>query len=326
MTIGAVLRGGAGAFALLLLAHARPLGAQEDTGAFLQSARANVVRVVVGSNTGFGFIVGLGERSLLIATAEHTLEGTDGPPLVCFLETPGPCAEGTAYPDDPRAAGDLDLDLALIDVPYPERLAWRPDVMGRVPAAGEPAWFIGRNETWFIPAAPGRIVASDPARGDLTYTALPVAAGVSGAPILVPSGIVAMHRESSGDDEGSRGILLSLIRNRVEERLGRQWILVPRATCGRDAASSVLANRWVVVRFPWHRAAAALDAMARLRCLGALTLPAPRWERTEGQREIVYRSGDLRSARYLQSVLAPLGRIETRSGEPEGAELEIILP
>ncbi|HEU4882335.1 MAG TPA: hypothetical protein VFT45_08825 [Longimicrobium sp.] len=314
------------AFVPVLFLSGGRLAGQEAAEPYLQSVRANAVRVRAGAATGFGFIVGLGERTLLIATAEHTLDNANGPPQVCFMERPDPCAEGkVVYVDDPRAPGDPDLDLALIEVGYPDRLPWRPDVMGAAPMTGQPAWFIGRNEEWYVPPVPGRIVASDPRAGSVRYTGLSVAQGVSGAPILVPGGIVGMHRESAGDD-ASEGVLLSVIRNRVEERLGRQWILVPRRACGAQGAQAgILANRWVIVRFSWRRAAPAMEAMARLRCAGALPLPSPLWESAGGEREIVYRNGDLRSARLLQTLLTPLGRIETRIGTPEG-ELEIVLP
>ena len=59
-----------------------------------------------------GFIVGLGERTVLIATAEHTLEHTTDDPQVCFVERPDACSEGkVVYLDDPRASGDPDAML-----------------------------------------------------------------------------------------------------------------------------------------------------------------------------------------------------------------------
>jgi hypothetical protein len=314
------------AFAVVLFVSGSRLAGQEAAEPYLQSVRANAVRIRAGAATGFGFIVGLGERTVLIATAEHTLDKATAPPQVCFMDRPDPCAEGRwVYRDDPRAEGDPDLDLALIEVGYPDRLPWRPDVLGAAPVAGQLAWFIGRNEEWYLPGTPGRILWADPRAGSLRYTGLAVAEGVSGAPILVPDGIVGMHRGSSGDD-ASEGVLLSVIRNRVEERMGVQWILVPRQACAEQRApANILTNRWVVVRFSWHRAAPAMEAMARLRCAGMLTLPSPRWESAVDEREIVYRNGDLRSARVLQTLLNPLGRIETRLGTPEG-ELEVILP
>lgn len=322
------------AFVLLLASYGRRLAAQDDPRLFLESVRTNVV-VINGRPefTGFGFIVGLGERTVLIVTPKHVVRDPRGMmipvdtinyPKICFFDRKD-CSKGhVLYLGDSLAPGDSILDLAVIEVPYPSGLPWRPDVMGATPTAGEPAWFIGRNQTWFLPDTPGRILSSDAGSGDLAYTGLQVAEGVSGAPILVTNGMAGMHLNSASSDE-SRGLLLETIRTRVETRLRRQWVLVPRSTCSeQDGARSVLANRWVVVRFPWYRAASAMQAMARLRCVGALTLPSPIWETSEGEREVVYRNGDLRSARVLQTLLSSLGRIEPRLGIPEG-ELELIV-
>lgn len=303
------------------------LSAQQDRSSPAHSARANVVRVIAGATDGFGFIVGLGERKLLIATAEHTLQADDAAPRVCFLDRGEPCPVGrVVYVDDP-VAGQPDLDLALVEVEYPEDLAWRPDLMAQPPEAGEPAWFIGRDAEWYIPAEPGRIVAADPAGQVVEYAGLPVAEGVSGAPILVPAGIAAMHVESAGGNGPARGVALAAVRDRVVDRLRRQWVLVPRAQCRQqDAHREVLAGRRIVVSFPWSRAAPAMDAMARLRCLGALTLPRPLWgAETRTDPGITYRGGDLRTARTLQTVLAPLGRLDARLGEPRG-DAELWLP
>ncbi|HEU4560056.1 MAG TPA: hypothetical protein VFS20_19555 [Longimicrobium sp.] len=316
---------------LFLVSQGQRLAAQETPRTFLESARANVVLIHGRPGvTGFGFIAGLGERTVLIATPKHVVKDTTVVTItvdtvsVCFLGRMD-CTRGPViYWSDARGSGDAALDLAVIEVSYPSRLPWRPDVMGATPTAGEPAWFIGRNQTWFLPDTPGRILSSEADSGSLLYTGLQVAEGVSGAPILVTSGIIGMHLESARSDE-SRGLLLETIRTRLETRLRRQWVLVPRVTCPeQDGARRVLANRWVVVRFPWYRAAPAMEAMARLRCVGALTLPSPIWESSEGEREVVYRNGDLRSARVIQTVLASLGRIEPRLGTPEG-ELELIV-
>lgn len=321
---------GAAVLTLWLLAGLddAPCAAQaEQQGARLRSTRSNVVRVIAGGATGFGFVVGLGARTLLIATAEHTLDDGGVAPRICFLGRGEPCPTGTVvYVDDPEP-GRPDLDLAIVEVEYPEGLAWRPDVMARPPAAGEPAWFIGRDADWYVPAVPGRIVATDPAGHGVLYEALPVAQGVSGAPVLTPDGIAAMHVESAGGDGHSRGIALAAIRDRVVDRLRRQWVLVPPARCPRqDAHGEVLAGQRIVVNFSWNHAASAMEAMARLRCLGALTLPRPLWSPQAGAGPgITYRSGALRTARTLQTVLAPLGRLDARLGTPQD-DAELWLP
>jgi hypothetical protein len=292
---------------------------------FVASLKGNVVRVVAGGETGFGFIVGLGAGKLLIATAEHTLAGGDASPRICFLDHPEPCPTGSVvYVDDP-VPGQPDLDLALIEVAYPAGLVWRPDVMATDPTAGQPVWFIGRDQDWYIPDAPGRIVAREDT-GTVRYAGLALAQGVSGAPIVTEAGIVAMHTDSEGEAGQAWGVALDEIRMRVVQRLRGTWALVPRGRCeAQGAYRGVLAGRWFTVHFDGSRPQAALDAMARLRCLGAGTLPRPAWSAAAWTGDgIVYGSGDLRTARTLQAVLAPLGRFDTHLGQPEGeAELWI---
>lgn len=299
-----------------------PPGGAPDA-AFVESLKGNVVRVVARQGTGFGFIVGIDERALLIATAEHTLAGGETAPAICFHGRPEPCPTGAVAWVDDAVAGEPDLDLALIVVAYPDGLAWRPDAMAAAPAAGEPAWLIGRDAEWFVPDVPGRVLARDDS-GTLRYTGLPVAAGTSGAPIVTTAGIVAMHASSEGGDGPARGVALADIRDRVRqrarERLRARWVLVPRQECAAQAAHRpVLAGRSIAVHFDWARPDAALAAMSTLHCLGARTVPRPVWDAAARAGDgVTYRSGDLRLARALQTVLAPAGRLDAHLGEPAG--------
>ncbi|HEX6048356.1 MAG TPA: hypothetical protein VFZ21_03785 [Gemmatimonadaceae bacterium] len=293
----------------------RPGTEQDD--AYLTSLKANVVRVIAKEGMGFGFVTAIGDRTLLIATAEHTLSGGDAEPMVCFLGMSEPCPTGSViYVDDP-VPGRPDLDLALIEAPYPEGLVWRPDAMPPAPAPNDAAWFIGRDQDWFIPGTPGRIVALGDT-GTVTYADLPLAEGVSGAPIVTSGGILAMHVNSDGSGAHARGVALGEIRSRVADRRQWHWLLVPRREClGDDANRRALGGRTVVVHFDWTRPGNALAAMATLHCLGARTIPAPVWTTAGWTGDgITYRSGDLRTARALQTVLAPQGRLEARLGTP----------
>jgi hypothetical protein len=303
--------------ALTLAVRHPPDGRSGQGEPYAASLKANVVRVVAKNGMGFGFITAIGDHTILIATAEHTLSGGDVAAKVCFLDQSEPCSTGNVvYVDDP-VPGRPDLDLALIEVPYPDGLIWRPDAMATPATRGEPVWFIGRDMDWFIPGAPGRIVARADS-GTVAYADLPVAEGVSGAPVVTASGIVAMHTNSEGTGGQAQGVALTEIRTRVAERRRWQWILVPKRECAADDASrQALTGRSVVVHFDWARPAPALDAMAALHCLGARTIPKPVWTTGEwGAGGIVYRSGDLRMARALQSVLAADGRLDAHLGEP----------
>jgi hypothetical protein len=311
-----------GGVLLALILTARSAHPQTAPGSsHVASLKGNVARVDAGAATGFGFIVGLAPRALFIATAWHTLKESSADSVtVCFPHRGETCGRATiVYIADP--IGSLPgLDLAVLRVAYPEGLVWRPDALGIRPAAGQPVWFIGRAGDWYIPNEPGRTTGFDPAKRLVSYAALHVAEGVSGAPIISPSGIVAMHVESVGGDGDARGVDIHAIRERVVDGLRAQWALVPPARCAEQVAQrGVLAGREVVVHFDAERPDAGFDALARLNCLGARAIPRPEWGTPAWPGNgIRYASGELRAARAVQSVLADLGRLDTSIGNPEG--------
>jgi hypothetical protein len=293
----------------------------------LSSLKGNVARIDAGDRTGFGFIVGLADRAVLIATAWHTLRGmTVDSVTVCFPLRGETCGRGSvAYIADAIGSQPA-LDLAIVRADYPEGLVWRPDVLAERPGNGEPLWFIGRSRDWYIPNDAGRASAFDPAKQLVSYRHLQVAEGVSGAPIVSRQGVVAMHVESLGGDGEARGVDIHAIRSRVVEGLRAQWALVPRAECDTQSAHArVLSGRNVVVHFDGRRASVGLDAIARLNCLGARGIPRPVWSTDAwAGNGIAYGSGELRAARALQSVLVAHGRLDTRLADAEGG-LEIWL-
>lgn len=317
-----------------LLAHAAILSAGEPAAAqgtdetpFATTIIANVARIRAGDRTGFGFIVGLGERQLVLATAFHTLEGPGGDePTICFPHHGETCATGSIY-YVADAIGVLPrLDLAFLTVPYPEGLAWRPDAMAKLVEIGTDIRSVGRGRDWYVPAQPGRVSDSDRATRLVHYTGLSVAEGVSGAPIVSENGIIAMHVQSLGGEDGAQGIELAAIRERLVTQARGQWILVPRADCQQLALHrSALSGRAITVHFDAGSPDAAMQATARLHCLGASVTLSPVWDASEwpGER-ITYSSGDVRLMRSLQSALAAFGRLQASLGEPVGdAELWI---
>ncbi len=291
----------------------------------LSSLKGNVARIDAGPRTGFGFIVGLADHDLLIATAWHTLQDlTSDTVTVCFPQRGELCGPGViAYVADAIGSQPA-IDLAIVRTPYPAGLVWRPDALGGKPRTGDAVWFIGRSREWYIPRDPGRVTAFDAAKQLLSYTGLEVAEGVSGAPIVSPNGIVAMHVESVGAGGEARGVDIQAIRQRVVEGLRARWLLVSRAQCDKESPHGlVLSGRDIVVHLDGAQPEAGLHALAQLNCLGASAWPRPLGsaERWPGNR-ITYASGELRLARTVQSLLASLARMETRLGTAEGG-LEI---
>lgn len=307
------------ASALLVTSAAR--GQSVGPAGFLESLKGNTVRVEDAGSSGFGFIVGLGRQEVFIATAWHILESSGvTEPEVCFFNHE-PCLPGSvAYVAD--AVGDLPaLDLAVLRVPYPEKLNWRVDVVDLESTVGSRVWSIGRAREWYVPAEPGQIVTAEPSRRIVVYKDLAVAEGVSGSPVISSNGIVAMHLQSIGTGETSEGLALDAIRERVNQNLSGRWVLAPLASCAEgERHKEVIEGQTIVVHFDWERFASGVEAMSRLRCLGASALPRPVWDAEAWSNEgIVYGSAHLRLARTVQGALAPsLGRLELQLGESEG--------
>lgn len=303
-----------------------------DAADYVASIRPNVVFLRAGPMTGFGFVVGLAERSFLVATARHTVE-RDGhimrEPTVCFLDQAPPCGTGELrYLADAVDEERPELDLAVVRVPYPDDAPpWRPDVQGGRPDEGMPVRVIGRAREWYVPPEPGRVADPEEPGSTVAYRGLSVAAGVSGAPVVTASGIVAMHVESAGDDGVSRGVSIAAIRDRVQEQMRGEWVLVPRAECEEaGAARSSVAGRRIAIHFQWRESDAALASAATLHCIGARVDLRPVWRDASWAGDgIEYGSGDLALARSLQATLLDHGRLDTRLGDPSH-DVEIWIP
>ena len=309
------------ASALVLALTSNPAIAQGD----LSSFKDNVARIDAGANTGFGFIVGIADSALLVATAWHTLENAATDAItVCFPHRGVQCAPGTVVYVADAIGSQPALDLAIVRTRYSDGLAWRPDALGSRAQVGDEVWFIGRSGDWYIPNEPGRVMSLDAAKQLVSYTGLGVAEGVSGAPIITAAGILAMHVESVGGNGEARGVDVRAIQHRVVEGLRARWVLVPRVQCAAHSAHGrVIAGRHIVVHFDGRQPEAGLSAMAWLNCLGARAMPRPTWAADDWPgNTITYASGELRLARTVQSLLTSLGRMETRLGKAEG-DLEI---
>lgn len=310
---------------VLAILPAGPGAAQRATG-ILDDVRQNTVRVEAGGQLGFGFIVGLRGSELLIATAWHTLNGPAGAqPDVCFVHRPDECVTGSvAYIADAVGAEPA-LDLAIVAAEPPPGLRWRPDVAARSARPGALVRFIGRSREWYVPAEPGVLGEAVPARRLLRYSGLPVARGVSGAPILSDDGIVAMHVESEGEGEPGLGVELAAIRERVQDHLRASWILRPRSSCEGVAEPQrrTLEARRIAVFVDPSRPDAALSAISRLRCGGAEVMPVIQARGGWPGDRVTYGPGELALVRAIQAVLAPVGRLETRLDQTERGDAEV---
>lgn len=289
---------------------------------------SNAVLVRAGTKQGFGFVVGVGIKQMIVATALHTVDHDGGDsPDVCFAPDGARCVKGRlAYAAD--ATGALPaLDLAFITIPYQDALAWRADVWTRRASSGAAVRTIGRGSDWYVPARAGRVSAMDPTSSLLTYTGLDVTTGVSGAPVVSDAGIVAMHVQELGGNAGARGISIDAIRQRLELFAPGSWALVHPAECTAEAPlRAELEGREVVVRFRIGSLQTAVTAAARLSCLGARARLAPMWEASgySGD-EILYRSGELPTVRAIQSVLSSVGRLPGKL-TPLSTAIELRIP
>lgn len=309
-----------GALIALLLGSSLAFSQSANPPARVALLQTNVVRIDANGRTGFGFVVGLRPRELLIATAWHTVrELADAKIAVCFVQTDVPCRTGrVAYVADAIGSRPA-LDLAIIAVDYPEGMAWLPDVLAERPPTDSAVWFIGRSGEWYVPPRPGRVQGFDAETQLLSYRDLEVTEGVSGAPIVTQSGVVAMHVASVGSSGNASGVDVLAIRERVVHDMHARWILVAPTQCAKlTAQRGVLGGRVLTVYIDGDRPDLGLAAMAQLNCLGARTVPRPIWSGQPWPGDLVsYGSGDLRAARAVQSALSSIARLDARLTESQ---------
>ncbi len=174
------------------------------------------------SRRGFGWVVGAREDSVYIVTADHVVRG-DLPgevaarPKIRFFGDAGKHRIGELLPQH-----DIDLDLAIIRVPIPNRRLWRRSSLDpQPPRPGQPVFFVGKKGNWFVPERPGRIRSVDGSQ--ILAEALPVLVGTSGAPLIGARGILGMIVSDSGSK--TRVIGIDAIRERAES--WAPWSLGP---------------------------------------------------------------------------------------------------
>ncbi len=140
---------------------------------------------------GFGFVTGVRDGEVYIATANHTVRG-DFEDAVS-VQAAHHQHQGRVFNATLLSTHDSTIDLAVLTVRIPEKTALLFDVVsGEAAKRGQAVKFIGRSGTWFTPARPGLVNDVNEAQHEIIVEGLPVAVGTSGAPLISDDGIVGM--------------------------------------------------------------------------------------------------------------------------------------
>ena len=129
--------------------------------------------------------------------------------------------QGNSYDAKVLGTNDEQHDLAVLTVPPPGGFTWDRQVLAPLSAQsrGTKVWFVGRNETWFVPVQPGAIVNDAPFRDfRIEADGVPIRVGTSGAPLIAIAGIVGMILSDNADD--TRALSIDFIKASF-----RDWVL-----------------------------------------------------------------------------------------------------
>jgi putative spermidine/putrescine transport system substrate-binding protein len=160
------------------------------------SLRDNVVRLQAEwsdgtSQNGFGFIVAERGGKALIATANHVVRDSDTVAQKVTLWYFGD--QGKSVPAEILSSSEPQLDIAVIEAPLPDFVAWRKDSLGKAPAArGTQVWYVGKDADWYVPAVPGTVNKVSSVKHEIQIDGLNIVVGTSGGPLIDRSGIVGM--------------------------------------------------------------------------------------------------------------------------------------
>lgn len=178
----------------------------------------STVRVELeSSESGFGFVIGTSRDSVFIVTAAHVIQqkpGKTSAVRVYFHQSPWNPINATPLARNTR------LDVALLKVDKPEGFHWNPQPTCTRYHRGDRVWWIGIGRQWSVPLdnVAGQLERSEPDAEDrISFAAMALEPGVSGAPLFTGDGIIGMIIEDSGPE----GFALDIakIRKYVTEQL-----------------------------------------------------------------------------------------------------------
>ena len=202
-----------------------PAEAAEEGDRIADPYKPSVVQITTllegGQKSGFGFVVGKKKDLLYIITANHVVrsEHSDSTTpqihLRFYEDASGPPIDAELLQVTHRR-----LDLALLRAPIPRRfnINWGNIHHCTQFTRGEKAWFIGREQDWFVPTdnEAGSIHGDEPdIDGYINFGIYSVKPGTSGAPLITRRGIIGMITQDAVSD--SRAVAVQFIRKFVEE-------------------------------------------------------------------------------------------------------------
>ena len=215
--------------------------------------RNNVARIkVFGSDgvrqweeNGFGIIVGSRDDRMFIVTANHVVRGDYRNPdvrtdsvLVSFYDDLGSPATSARL----LALREPEMDLAVLEVPFPAGVQWQVDCRASVfeRERGTNVWSIGLAATWRVPPSAGTISGMTPDER-LRVDGLRVQRGSSGGALVGETGLVGMI---VSDSPGVESYAIPI--DRIES-VARNWNLPWQVSYSQDALNAMKppSAKWV---------------------------------------------------------------------------------
>ncbi len=163
---------------------------------FIEQLKNNVLAINASfpsglAQEGFGFVTGMRDGEVYIATANHTVRGVIEDAV--SIQVSHHQHQGRVFNATLLSTHDSTIDLAVLTVRIPDNSRLMFDVVSKGSARrGQAVTFIGRSGAWFAPARKGLVNDVNDTQHEIIVEGLPVAVGTSGAPLIANDGIVGM--------------------------------------------------------------------------------------------------------------------------------------